>query len=294
MLRTSVLINNFNNGPYLREGVESVLAQTQPANEVIAYDDGSTDDSLAILRSFGSRIILIEGQRSARPSRAAQANAIYEAFCRSTGELIFLLDGDDRFHPDKIAVYSQAFLDAPDSSLIQSPLEQIDAAGLPLGDNYQPLKHQEDYLRATYRMNDADFYYPTSSLALSRSFLKEVLPLDFSDLIELSADTRLGMFAPLFGRVISLTKPFSDWRRHPLAFTAKKYARTEQIRQTFKRYRVFNHFARARHLRPISLWRNRRFYLQLLRAGTPDFLYSLYYRRFYPAAPTPAKSTPNP
>ena len=70
--------------------------------------------------------------------------------------------------------------------------------------------------------------------------------------------------------------------------------RVEEIRQTFKRHRVFNDFARARRLRTISLWRNRRFYLQLLRAGTPDFLYSLYYRRFYPTAPTPAKSTPNP
>jgi len=146
MIKTSVLINNYNNGPYLREGVESVLAQTQPADEVIVYDDGSTDDSLAVLRSFGTRIILIEGARTARPSRAAQANAIYEAFRRSTGDLIFLLDGDDRFHPRKIAEYTKAYLNAPGTSLIQSPLQQIDATGTPLGNNFQTLKHQEDYL----------------------------------------------------------------------------------------------------------------------------------------------------
>jgi glycosyltransferase involved in cell wall biosynthesis len=46
-----ILIDNYNNGPWLRACVDSALDQTRPADEVIVYDDGSNDDSRAILRS---------------------------------------------------------------------------------------------------------------------------------------------------------------------------------------------------------------------------------------------------
>ena len=283
-MKTSVLINNYNNGPYLQECVESVLAQSPRADEVVVYDDGSSDDSLAILRSFGSQIILIEGQRTPAGSRAAQANAVYQAFLRSTGDLIFLLDGDDRFRPGKIATYTAAFQKAPGTVLVQAPLQQIDVRGAPLGDNYEPMKHKDDYLRATYRLHDVDFYYPTSALAFSRAFLQAVLPLDFSDGIELPVDTRLGIVAPLFGGIVTLTSPYSDWRRHPRAYTANA-GRTGQLTETLKRTRVFNKFCRARGHRRIHVLRNTRFYLQLLRAITPEPVYKFYFQYLRTPAP---------
>ena len=203
MVKTSVLVDNYNNGPFLRACIDSVLAQTQPADEVIVYDDGSNDESVDILRSFGSRINLIEGQRTGASSRAAQANAVYQAFRRASGDLIFLLDGDDRFHPRKIEAYADAFVTRPDVVLIQAPLEQIDAANMPVGSNYDGMKHKDDYLAATYQSQDADFYYPTSALAFARRFLDDVLPLDFSDGVELPIDTRLCMVVPFRqGRVL--------------------------------------------------------------------------------------------
>jgi glycosyltransferase involved in cell wall biosynthesis len=280
--KTSVLINNYNNGPYLRACVESALNQTRPADEVIVYDDGSSDDSRSILRSFGSRITVIEGARTGLGSRAAQANAVHQAFLRSQGDLIFLLDGDDCFHPRKIEDYAKAFASRPDIACIQSPLQEIDADGKPLGTNYNPMKHLDDYLEATYRQHDVDFYYPTSGLAFSRAFLAAVLPLDYSDRIELALDTRLGMFAPLFGKVVTLPHPLSDWRRHARSYTVTLQPSTAQMKETLKRTRVFNLFCAQRGFRPIRLWRNRRFYLQVLRATTPNFLYSLYYRLLHP------------
>ena len=48
----AVIIPVYNGAMYLAEAIESVLAQTHPADEIIVIDDGSTDDSLAIARRF--------------------------------------------------------------------------------------------------------------------------------------------------------------------------------------------------------------------------------------------------
>ena len=52
----SVVIPNYNYGQYLRQAIDSVLAQTYPATEIIVVDDGSQDESEAIVRSDGERV----------------------------------------------------------------------------------------------------------------------------------------------------------------------------------------------------------------------------------------------
>ncbi len=277
-MKTSVLINNYNNGPYLRATVESALNQTQPPGEVIVYDDGSSDNSLEILRSFGNRITVIAGQRTSLPSRAAQARAVHQAFLVSSGDLHFLLDGDDLFLPEKIAAYSAVFAQNPDAVLIQAPMKQIDSQEKPLGDTAAPFKHQTDYLAATYRHQDADFYYPTSALAFSRAFLEKTLPLDYSDDNDLAVDSRLSSIAPLLGRVITLEKSHTVWRRHSNAHTALANRTKRLYQETLKRARFFNAYARAHGHRTISVWRCPRFYRQLVRAYSPDWSFNLYWK----------------
>ena len=52
----SVIITSFNYAEYIARTIDSVLSQTYPAIELIVVDDGSTDDSLAIIASFGNRL----------------------------------------------------------------------------------------------------------------------------------------------------------------------------------------------------------------------------------------------
>ena len=94
----SVLIPCFNAAPYVGAAIESVLAQTHSPIEVIVVDDGSTDGSVAQVRGFADRgVILLE-----RASGNA-ATARHCAFARSTGELILFLDADDLIAPGHIA-----------------------------------------------------------------------------------------------------------------------------------------------------------------------------------------------
>lgn len=291
MIRTSVLINTHNHAAYVAEAVQSVLEQSVPADEVIVYDDASTDGTVARLRAFGDRIRLIAGARTGRPGHLAQARAVETAFAASTGDLVFLLDGDDRFKPGKIARYRAAFAAHPDASLVHAPMDKIDPQGRRVGTTFEPRKHVAQHLVEIYRQHDVDFYYPTSALAFSRRYLAQMLPVDFSDGQPLWLDTRLSITAPYFGPVITLPDACTDWRRHPASDSIRVRTRQLQLRQTLMRARIFNRFCRDRRLRPIQLWRNRRFYWQLLRYGTPDSLYTFYYDRVRPALSRRAASS---
>ena len=92
----SVCIPCYNNAPHVAEAVESALAQTHTPLEVVVVDDGSTDNSVEILRGFGNRIIFEAG-----PNRGACA-ARNRALALSHGDFINFLDADDLLLPHKI------------------------------------------------------------------------------------------------------------------------------------------------------------------------------------------------
>lgn len=272
--RVGVLVNNFNNGPWLRACIESVLNQTHQADEIIVYDDGSTDDSLDTLRSFGNRIRLIEGiHDDGRTGIESQAHAIFLAFAESTADHLYLLDGDDAFLPDKIARYEKAWTTHPQAVLVQASTCLVDDQGQVQRDGYESLKHPSDgdFLAATYRSQDTDLYYSTSALAFSRSFLSISLPFDLSDKIPLAIDSRLGSIAPLHGPVISLTESLTYWRQHDRSMSRQDDQRTP-LAGTLRRHRYFNNYARTLNRRRIHLWLNLRFYRQYARHLLPAWL----------------------
>lgn len=289
-ITTSVLLNTWNHGKYIEDSIESLLVQTVLPTEIIVYDDGSQDDTVARLRQYSSRITLIEGKPLLLPSHLRQANAVQAAFSRSSGNLIFLLDGDDRFKRQKIEHYVAAYAEHRGASLIQAPMDKIDAHGRMLGSNVEPRKHVIEHLSEIYRQQDVDFYYPTSALAFSRSYLESVIPLDFSDGCPLWIDTRLSIIAPYFGRVLTLSETLTEWRRHSDSDSLRTRSRNLQIRQTLMRTQVFNSFCRRQGLRTISAWRNTRFYKQLLRFSLPELAYDLFYNYVKPRARRPVRT----
>lgn len=94
--RVSVIIPCFNSSPWIAETIESVLAQTFRDREVIVVDDGSTDGTGAILRRYGARIVHVS--QSNCGAGAARNTGLRVA----RGEFIAFLDGDDKWHPDKL------------------------------------------------------------------------------------------------------------------------------------------------------------------------------------------------
>ena len=93
----SVLVPSYNAQAYLAECLESVLNQSYPSIEIIVVDDGSTDESLAVARSFESRGIRVIAQENRGPCSARNM-----AFYASRGDYLQYLDADDVLHAQKI------------------------------------------------------------------------------------------------------------------------------------------------------------------------------------------------
>ena len=104
MKLVSILIPVYNAEGFVAEAIQSALDQTWPAKEIIAVDDGSTDRSLEILKSFGLRIRVIEQEN--RGASAARNRALSEA----QGEFIQYLDADDFLAADKIEIQMNRLL----------------------------------------------------------------------------------------------------------------------------------------------------------------------------------------
>jgi len=93
----SILIPAYNADTSIGETIGSALAQTWPRKEIVVVDDGSTDDTLAVARTFESSMVSVVTQTN--KGAAAARNT---AFSRCQGDYIQWLDADDLLSPDKI------------------------------------------------------------------------------------------------------------------------------------------------------------------------------------------------
>lgn len=102
----SVVIPNYNYGRFLRAAVDGALAQTYKNVEIIVADDGSTDESDDVIKSYGNKI------RSFKQKNAGVSAARNRAFQETRGELIAYLDSDDIWLPEKLEKQVKLFRDA--------------------------------------------------------------------------------------------------------------------------------------------------------------------------------------
>ena len=115
----SVIIPNYNYAHYLPQALDSVLAQTYPRFEIMVIDDGSTDDSENVLRSYGDRIRSIKQQNQG-------VSAARNLGARETrGELVAFLDADDFWLPEKLERQVQRFIADDGLGLVHCGVEEI-------------------------------------------------------------------------------------------------------------------------------------------------------------------------
>ena len=96
----SVCIATYNGEKYIRQQIESIVCQLSPTDEIVISDDGSTDNTLAIVKAIGDkRIRIIKGPRKHSPT----FNFEY-ALKAAKGDYIFLADQDDVWKPNTVEV----------------------------------------------------------------------------------------------------------------------------------------------------------------------------------------------
>jgi glycosyltransferase involved in cell wall biosynthesis len=93
----SVVVPTYNAEAFLGRTLDSALAQTHPAHEVIVVDDGSLDTTPAVCARYGTAI------RYLRVENGGQQRARNDGVAAASGDWIALLDHDDLWHPDYLA-----------------------------------------------------------------------------------------------------------------------------------------------------------------------------------------------
>ncbi|MBC8103765.1 MAG: glycosyltransferase family 2 protein [Cytophagales bacterium] len=97
MNEISVIVAVYNGERYLREAIESILAQTAPPLEILVVDDGSSDESAAVAAGFGEKV-----RCYSRPHEGVGA-ALNFGISQARGDFFAFLDADDLWCPEKLA-----------------------------------------------------------------------------------------------------------------------------------------------------------------------------------------------
>lgn len=215
----SILINNYNYERYLQQAIESAINQTYKNIEIIIVDDGSTDSSNEIINKYSH----LENIKILFKSNGGQATAFNEGFKLASGEIIFFLDSDDYFLPEKVEKVIEKYNSLPDAGWLVHSLR--------LEDN------KKNYLGASikYRETDILYYTPeeikhgklsiqlpaTSGLCFKRKTLEDIFPTPIE--LKITTDNYLKFAAATISPVILSNEELAIQRIHESnAYTAIK------------------------------------------------------------------------
>ncbi len=208
-MTAAVLISNYNYGRYVGGAIESALAQTYRDCKVVVVDDGSTDNSWEVIRSFGPRIQAI------RQDNGGQGAAYNTGWRHNDADFALFLDSDDLLDPQAIERGVEAMREPcadQQVAMVCWPLRLIDRDGHARGGSTPYLMHAGDVTPVIRRFGH--YAGPPASGNLFRSHaVAPMFPVDANQWRR-AADTVPFIAAPFAGSVKALGKPLGSYRLH--------------------------------------------------------------------------------
>jgi len=175
----SVVIPVFNGANYLPEAIESVLKQTYVNWELLVVDDGSTDETWEIIRSYGSVV------RGIRKENGGVASALNCGLQAATGVFIAWLSHDDLFLPEKLERQVQFLQEHEQFRACYTDYYIIDAQGSTITEIESPYYPRIEAIKKLF----AGVYINGSSMMVKRSCF-EIVGL-FNDRLRYTQDAEM-------------------------------------------------------------------------------------------------------
>lgn len=193
----SVIILSYNYGRFLVTCIDSVLDQDYQPLEVLVVDDGSTDDSRAVIAGYAGRVTAVFKENG------GEASSMNAGFAASHGAIVLFVDSDDYLLPGAIAAHVQALADR---RVVRSQGYLAVMRGGELSNERLPsVAAAQGDLRERLLQRGPGAYVspPNSGNAWSRGFLEQVFPLPEQPRT-IGGETWLMDSAPLFGRSVTI------------------------------------------------------------------------------------------
>ncbi|MGN6258176.1 MAG: glycosyltransferase family 2 protein [Solirubrobacterales bacterium] len=206
-----IVVTNHDYARFLGEAIESACAQTHPEVRVVVVDDGSTDGSRELLRGFEGRVEVVLKEQG------GQASALNAGLERCHGEVLLVLDADDRLRPQAAERVAAAFAADPELAKVQFPMAIVDAAGEPTG-AVKPGGHLQaptgDQRRAELTFPFDLPWLPGGGTGFRTEAVRRILPIPAADYPRSGADWYLVHLTALLGTSALLEEVCAEYRVH--------------------------------------------------------------------------------
>ena len=127
--RLAVVIPCYNHANYITRAIQSVLTQSRPVDRLLVIDDGSTDNSVEIIRNLKDpRVELLTQENQNAFNTINRGVSLVAEDC----DYIAILNSDDYYHPDRFARLLPLFENDPEAQVVCSGLDLIDENDAPL------------------------------------------------------------------------------------------------------------------------------------------------------------------
>ena len=177
----SILITNYNKDKFLFKSLKSASRQNFKNYEIILFDDVSSDNSKVIFDKFKNIKIIMNKKKKSLSAPLNQIYGLYEAFKRSKGNLICLMDADDYFKREKLKIVNKNFENEKNLNLLLN---------LPKILNKNFIFKKRKFFKSIWPI-----IFPTSCITLSRSSFKKFFKYaKFNDFPNLEIDARITIF----------------------------------------------------------------------------------------------------
>ena len=123
MPKVTVYILNYNYGKYVSKAIESVLSQTYQNIEILVIDDGSTDNSVEVIKKFSDKVTIILQEN------IGLIKSILKAFSLAKGEYVVRLDADDWLDPNCILELVRKIETSENTALVFPDYYEVDEFG---------------------------------------------------------------------------------------------------------------------------------------------------------------------
>jgi len=145
----SIVIPCYNQAHFLPEAIESALSQTHHRTEIVVVDDGSRDNTAAVVARH-------PGVKYVRQENRGLAEARNKGFHASSGEYVLFLDADDRVTPSAVEAHLSCFAEHPEAGFVVGDIDHIAIDGSYAGSPRWPVleaNHYEELLKVNHVAN---------------------------------------------------------------------------------------------------------------------------------------------
>jgi glycosyltransferase involved in cell wall biosynthesis len=210
----SVALATRNGAQHVVSQVQSILRQSVPVAEIVVSDDGSTDDTVALVEQTVGAAVPLTVLRN--PVALGVTANFEQAIAACTSDIIALADQDDVWHVDRVA-RAVALLEGPRAPLlVHGDAVLVDATGSPLGSTLFEALEVTPHDLAAVRAGDGFRVLLRRNLATGATvmFRRAVLDLARPFPPEWVHDEWLAIVAAATGGIDVVTEPVIDYRQH--------------------------------------------------------------------------------